>query len=71
MVRMVVFCAPSREREPIQNCSRFPSTSLSQSQRSRKKIRTIMRKDTINSITSTSPFRFDIFEPSGFNSRGR
>ena len=25
----------------------------------------------MNSITSTSPFRFDIFEPSGFSSSGR
>ena len=33
--------------------------------------KTVTMEDTINSITSTSPFRFDIFEPSEFSSRGR
>ena len=33
--------------------------------------KTSERKDTINSITSASPLRFDIFEPSRFRSSGR
>ena len=41
------------------------------SQRFRGKTKNITIKDTMNSITSTSPFRFDIFDPSGFSKRGR